>query len=108
MEEKILWAAIEDYAGLWEVLWEFGKEESAAGYNQIQTTVIGLFEKGFIELYEYNDLNNKKSKIKKDIINIINEKKNWNPPEKLGITFRISATSNGKKYYKKLIKNKAS
>jgi len=103
LEEKILWAAIEDYAGLWEVLWEFGKEIPSIPFFEIQTTVLSLFNQGYIEVFKCKEPYGELTKIDDGCIDIFSDKTNWNPPDQYAVSIRISATERGEKYYYSLV-----
>jgi hypothetical protein len=105
LEEKILWAAIEDYTGLWEVVWEFTSEIPPIPFDQIQTTVLSLFYHGYIELFKCKEPYGKIIRVIDGCTGILSDKTNWNPPDQFAISIRISATESGKIYYKSLIKD---
>jgi hypothetical protein len=102
LEKKILWAAIEDYAGLWEVVWEFGNEIPSIPFNQIQATVLELFKNGYIELFRCKEPDGEVIKIIDNCVGILNDETNWNVPELFDFGIRISATESGKSFYKNL------
>ena len=103
LEEKILWAAIEDYAGLYEVIWEFGNEIPPIPFDKIQTTVLSLLHQGYIELFKCEEPYGEVTKINDGCIDILSDKKNWDPPELYAISIKVSATESGEKYYKSLV-----
>jgi hypothetical protein len=101
LEEKILWAAIEDYAGLWEVVWEFGNEIPPIPFGIIQATVLSFFNQGYIELFRCKEPYGEVTKIDDGCMDILSDKANWDPPNQLSLfSIRISATESGKSYYK--------
>src|SRR6185312_10897737 len=55
IKQKILWATIEDYPGLWEILWEinFSINGSSITENKkiVQALLIDFFNKGLIEFF---------------------------------------------------------
>ncbi|MDR2922391.1 MAG: hypothetical protein LBU85_03485 [Treponema sp.] len=101
---KVLWAAIEDYAGLWEAVWEFGNEIPPVSFNEIQTTVLSLFSNGYIELFRCKEPYGELVRITDGCIDILSDKTNWNPPELFAFSIRISATESGKSHYETLCK----
>jgi hypothetical protein len=103
LEKRILWAAIEEYAGLWEIIWEFGNEIIPVHFSEIQTSVIELLKKGYIELFRCKDPEGYIIRINDCCIDILTDKINWDPPDPFDFTIRISATESGENYYKSLI-----
>ncbi|MDR0312790.1 MAG: hypothetical protein LBI14_04265 [Treponema sp.] len=104
LEEKILWAAIEDYAGLWEVIWEFGNEIPPISFNEIQATVLSLFNQGCIELFRCKEPYGEVVKIDDGCMDILSDKANWDTPnQSTSSSVRISVTESGERLYRTLI-----
>lgn len=96
-----LWACIEDYAGLWELLWEVNSKfpkcpESQRKRLSLEAVQL-LLDRGLIKLYQCQepygdlselDLQTARSALKRESY--------WEAPEFRGISIRVGATEKGK------------
>jgi hypothetical protein len=104
IEKKILWAAIEDYAGLWELSWEFATEFPENSISENRSTVLKklleLLARKFIAFYRHKwgsesyDIINES-----DVSNTLFVDANWEPPEIGQVCIVISATKLGETAY---------
>ncbi|HEB59624.1 MAG TPA: hypothetical protein ENJ01_10400 [Gammaproteobacteria bacterium] len=102
--KTLLWACIEDYAGLWELLWEVnskvpGMSEFERKRLALQATQF-LLEKGFIRLFRCNEPYGDLSELEMYVARgALHEERNWDAPEVDGISIRVGATEEGEELY---------
>lgn len=100
VERKILWAAIEDYAGLWELVWELASScpeipepERKAVAERIVTE---LLEHGCIELYERHELGGREGLVPKGRWEeLLSNELNWHEPAVGSTQVLVGATPFG-------------
>lgn len=103
--KRILFLAIEDYSGLWEVVWEINTNYPYLGDNEkyliAKRLVSLLFNKGYIKYYwckePYGDI---EEIANQETENILNRKDYWEAPENNSIAIRIGITKEGEKEYR--------
>lgn len=97
----ILWLAIEDISGLWEVLWDLkshyptmlGNERHAIALRTVQE----LINRNWIEVYSCKEPGGEPHKLAaSDFDTILLDAKNWLEPVPGGISIRIGATDAGR------------
>lgn len=109
LERIILWACIEDYAGLWEILWEINsielKKDNQDIKEEITYIISDFLDRGILNGYlctePYGDL--KKINLK-NTTSLLSAKSSWEVPENGEDAVRFSASSFGEEYYKKISK----
>ena len=103
--KKIIWAAIEDYIGVWEIPWELSSlSDSDSEKLRISKKIVELLlKRNLVKLYsckepygEMIELSNFDEEMK-----ILNDDKIWNTPKENDIGIRIGATQIGQDYYDK-------
>lgn len=100
----LLWACIEDYAGLWELLWEVNSkfpETSEAQRKKLSLDVTRLLlDNELIKLYLCKEPYGELSEIDThSAISFIGDERNWEAPEFEGISVRAGATKKGEALY---------
>jgi hypothetical protein len=100
----VLWLAIEDFSGLWEVIWEFRALFPEADEAELKRRAVGdvsdLLLKGLIELYRCEEPYGKLEKISEsEASTVLADMAAWREPEKDGISVRMGATSAGEEAY---------
>ena len=104
-EHLVLDLAVDDYTGLWEIVW--GIEASRPNADMLaagelaKRAVHALLEKGYIEIYEGRKFNGDEHRIpRSDRRAVLATEAYWNPP--LAADFvhvRVSATEAGEHAY---------
>ncbi|MFW9928262.1 MAG: hypothetical protein ACFFD1_02615 [Candidatus Thorarchaeota archaeon] len=101
----VLWAAIEDYCGLWEIPWELKNLQNS--FNESQLKILSLeiikflISGGFIELFYCKEPYGDITKISDTNLycNLLNQSKYWDIPNSGDKSIRINATQKGEKLY---------
>lgn len=101
---KVLWSTIEDFVGLWEVLWELNSvlpENSQKENQEISKKILRYFlEQNLVTIYvskwggdelEEKDFSR--------ALNLIEDEKYWNAPAINEFCIKIGSTAKGEKYY---------
>ena len=101
---KILWSTIEDFVGLWEILWELNSilpENSQEQNHDILKKILKYFlEQGLIRIYVSKWGNDElEAKDFSEAINLIENEKFWNAPAINDLCVKIGNTEKGEKYY---------
>jgi len=102
----ILWATIEDFAGLWEILWEVNISLSDKNETQnkelTKETLTHFLNKGFVKCYRstwgIDDLVEISST---KAIEFLDEENYWQPPKLDDPCLKFGCTEEGEVYYKK-------
>ena len=102
IEKRVLWAAIEDYVGLWEIPWEFGKDEEKPSISELAKTLSQFLNQGYIELFRCKEPYGNLEKIEVNPKAVLAEMTNWVEPLEGAVSIRVSATEKGQKYYKSI------
>jgi hypothetical protein len=105
-----LWQAIEDYSGLWELLWEMHTVDPEGDPNnhaeQARAAVHELVDRGWIEPYYCQEPYGDMIRIPQQAVaSVLANPLNWDAPPKNGQSVRISATAIGEKAYRQLEKS---
>jgi len=104
--KKVLWASIEDYCGLWEVVWEINtlhpNLSSKASQHVALQCILQLISKDLVKLFYCQEPYGEMMEItdKSSYPRLLQDSKSWNPPMADSRSVRVSATDSGKKYYK--------
>lgn len=95
----MLWAAIEDYAGLWELVWELNSIELPEGQepaSPARRVVRDSLERGWIALYRCQEPYGEMTPVAADsAVQLLDDDRNWAEPEKDTISVRVHATEAG-------------
>ncbi len=103
-ERAILWLAIEDFSGTWEVVWQFRAlrhQDSDVELNQRAEDVLArLPQRGWVDLYHCEEPYGKLSKLPSgETDSILGEASAWEAPQAEAVSKRICATAEGRKVY---------
>ena len=104
MERKILWAAIEDYAGLWELVWElntsFPQIPEIDRRSGAEAIVRSLLARGYVRLFERNRVGeNEKLVPNERWEDLLRDEARWREPVGGATEILIAATDAGEEYY---------
>lgn len=103
--KTILWASIEDYAGLWDAVWELRSSHPELSTDELltraSTVVADLIARGFVALYRYQEPDGELEAIPESQYSaVLDAPDHWEPPEWGGISIRFGATAVGKQAYR--------
>ena len=101
---KILWSTIEDFVGLWEILWELNSVMSENGQIENQELAKKILRyflvqkliKLYINKWGSDDLEELQFK---EAIKILDDEKYWNAPKINALCIKIGNTEFGEKFY---------
>lgn len=101
---RILWLGMEDYAGLWEVVWELNgllPDRSSPENQRLAYSIIRyLFEKKFIEFYRCKGPDGELKAVPPAFVStVLANPASWEPPDFHGTSWRISTTESGVEKY---------
>lgn len=101
---KILWSTIEDFVGLWEILWElnsiFPENSQKENHAKAMKILSYLLEKKLVTFYINIWGSDKLEELHlREAIKFLNEEKYWNAPEINKICIKIGNTEKGEKFY---------
>jgi hypothetical protein len=104
VERKILWAAIEDFAGLWELVWELAticpKVAEPDRRSVAERTVRDLLERSCIELYVRSEIGGNEQLVPRARWDqLLSNEANWLEPSTSSIEVLVGATGVGEKVY---------
>jgi len=104
ISKVVLWATIEDYVGLWELLWEVNTQFSDIPEEQRKQALLEvlqqLLNKDLINLYSCKEPYGEVSILDKSIAYAaLTEEKNWQAPDLTDISIRAGATEKGEAFY---------
>ena len=102
IEKRILWAAIEDYVGLWEIPWEFGKDKEQPTRTVLTDVLSRLLDQGYMEMFRCQEPYGELVKIQVDPEAILAVGTNWEQPGEGAISIRLSTTEKGQEYFNTL------
>ena len=104
MVKAMLWACVEDYAGLWELVWELNTQfpnyaasdrEAAARHG-----VAALVETGLVKLYRCQEPYGELTELDAAGAEAaVASRKNWEAPANNAVSIRAGATDQGKTAY---------
>lgn len=100
VEKRVLWATIEDYVGLWEIPWEFGKEKEQPSRSKLTEVLSQLIDQGYVELFRCQEPYGELEKVEQSPKSFLVETTNWEEPIEGSVSIRLSATEKGQEYYK--------
>ena len=103
-ERAILWLAIEDFSGMWEVVWQLRAlrpQDSDVELNERAKNVLSrLLQRGWVDLYHCEEPYGKLSRIPSgETESILGDASAWEEPQAGEISKRIGATAEGRKAY---------
>ena len=103
--KAILWASIEDYCGLWELVWEINSlnlnlPQKESQYAALQC-MLYLTSKDFVRLFYCQEPYGKMTEIDdiNSYPNLLHNSKAWAPPLPKARSIRVAATKAGERYY---------
>ncbi len=104
VERKVLWAAIEDFTGLWELVWEVASScpEVSESDRQlvVQRAVRNLLTLNCLELYERFELGGKEQLVPSARWDeLLSNQENWREPSAISTEVLVGATSTGERLY---------
>lgn len=107
---NLLWSTIEDFVGLWELLWEVNsnlKHDSPSNKELVKKIILYLLEVGLLKLYYNKWGDDKLEEIShQEAIKTIKGDNFWLPPKVNDLCVKIGSTEKGEKYYnEELIKD---
>lgn len=102
--EAVLWLAVEDYAGLWEVTWELRALHSHLPEKELleksRLTIVTFLTLDWVQLYRcqepYGDLTVVPAREAETVTRL---DASWEMPQPEGISIRIGATPTGEEAY---------
>jgi hypothetical protein len=104
----VLWLAIEDYSGLWEIVWELNTrspEDRASNGRRARETVRELLQRGFLDLYWTDEPYGDPVRIPAPEIDaVLDTDEYWDAPTAGVRSVRIGATEAGEEGYELLAK----
>jgi hypothetical protein len=103
-ERTALWLAIEDYSGLWEVVWELRAKDPARDEGELRgvalTAVRALLNSRLVDLYRCEEPYGELFKMSlPDAQEVLADSRSWDEPAKHAISIRIGATPVGEEVY---------
>jgi hypothetical protein len=106
-QRVILWAAIEDYAGLWELVWElntaFPDADESEKLATCQQVTRELISDGHVELFRCEEPDGNLTKLPTDeALTLLSALSSWKTPDDDATSLRVSATTSGEKLYHSL------
>lgn len=101
---KILWSTIEDYVGLWEILWELNSVLPENGHEENQERakkILRYFlEQKLVTFYMNKWGRDELEELQfQEALKILDEEKYWNAPEINELCIKIGNTEKGEKFY---------
>lgn len=101
---KVLWSTIEDFVGLWEILWELNSllpENSEIENQEIIKGILSFFLEQQLIIFYSNKWGNKENKELSfnEALKRLEEKKFWIVPSINEDCVKISSTEKGEKFY---------
>jgi hypothetical protein len=102
IEQEVLSAAVEDYAGLWEILWqlnnEFPRARPSENRRVATRAIVSLVDRGLVALYLGTDFPSGARQIPSDEVGqVLNADANWSEPSPHAEQVRLAATDAGEK-----------
>jgi hypothetical protein len=101
---KLLWSTIEDFVGLWEILWEMKSilpDRTQAENHEIAKTILKIFlEQNLIKFYAGKWGSDELEEVDfNGALKNIEDEKLWKAPEINELCIRIGNTEKGEKFY---------
>ena len=108
--DALLWASIEDYAGLWELELELnlldGVPPKVSNREDARNLLADLVGRAWISLYWSEEPNGSRTPIpSEDYAGILNDDALWDPPSSWHRVVRVSATPEGEAAYQRRDQN---
>ncbi|HEX5495988.1 MAG TPA: hypothetical protein VFX70_15575 [Mycobacteriales bacterium] len=96
----ILWLAIEDFAGLWEVVWQLRSITPEAQEPELRESarriVSDLLRRGWVNLYECQEPYGEMRKVPSaDAAGLLARETYWSEPAADAVSIRVGATTSG-------------
>ena len=106
--KALLWAGIEDYAGLWEAVWELNslrpQAQESENRSSAKRLVCELLKDGHVRLFEsrepYEDVTPLPTN---EIELVIGQPENWEEPAPKGVSIRFGTTPSGERVYNQMV-----
>jgi hypothetical protein len=103
-QRVILWAAIEDYAGLWELVWElntaFPDADESEKLSTCQRITGELISSGYVELFRCEEPDGDTTKLPtSEALALILKRDSWKTPDGDTTSLRVSATVSGEELH---------
>lgn len=102
----LLWACIEDYAGLWELHWEVNSKFPDLTEEERKRILIEavsfLISNGLVKLHRCDEPYGDLSELDLEAaFSALSEEKNWEAPDTSDVSIRAGATKRGEELYEK-------
>ena len=107
--EKLLWTSIEDYCGLWELVWEINtlhpNLSRKEGQHIALQCMLYLISKDLVRLFYCQEPYGRMIEIvdRSSYPNLLQDLKLWEAPLPGTRSIRVSATKSGEKYYRDIM-----
>lgn len=102
----VLWAAIEDYVGLWAVVWELNSIALPDGEDPGQLARMitrDLIDRGWVEVYRCVQPYGEMTPVDAGTVpRLLGDNSNWLEPQRGTVTLHLSATETGAGAYRTL------
>jgi len=101
----ILWLGIEDYAGLWEAVWQLRTLDQDAGesglINRARTSLRQLLSHGFVSVYRCQEPYGEVVEVEAwEVASVLEADKSWREPLSQAFSYRFGATPAGEVAYR--------
>jgi hypothetical protein len=107
--KALLWASIEDYCGLWELVWELNtlhpNNSSQENQRIALRYVLYFLSKDLVKLFYCQEPYGRLTEVVgiDSYVDFLQESNIWAPPLPGTRSVRVSATGAGEKYYKNIM-----
>lgn len=107
--EKLLWASIEDYCGLWELVWEmntlYPDNSSEKSQHMAFQGTLYLLSRDLVALFYCEEPYGSMTAIVigDNYVDFLRDLKIWEAPSPGSCSVRVSATAAGEKYYNDML-----
>ena len=104
-ETMILDLAVDDFVGLWELLWRANAvaptTEEATRRKEVEKALTALLERGAVTLYEGSRFAGEEAEIPRDrALRLVEQPVTWDPAGSGERHVRIAATESGEEQYR--------
>lgn len=105
--KTLLWAAIEDYSGLWEMVWELNAVEPGVGearHRDVAARLVRDFlDRGWAGLYWCQEPYGETTAVPGERAEaVLGDPASWEPPAADAVSVRVSATEAGEAAYREM------
>ena len=105
-ERRILSSAVEDYTGLWELLWELSTARSGGVSNAdralAETALRSLLDRGWVALYRGREFAGEEQPVPAmEFDSVLAQDESWSEPAKGAIQVRVAATQAGEDEFRR-------